>query len=139
MSLATAVNKSPSGFGPCANTPSTSSTLAPVANVWRILAGGLPGSIRMAHFSPAAAQYAEIAELALPDDAVSTPFNPDSSASAATIAPARSLNAPLGFNPSYLKYTCFSPSDGPIRRDGKSGVSPSPNDGIGVVTGKTAR
>lgn len=93
-----------------------------MATVWRSLASGLPGSIKIRQPRPAAAQYAAIAELALPDDAVRIRSAPESKASAAANAPARSLKAPLGFNPSCLKYKFAKPRLPPSRLERISGV-----------------
>src|SRR5439155_20828279 len=89
---------------------------------------------------PQRAAYAEADALVLPVEAHNSVCAPASRAFAVATAMPRSLNDPLGLRPSYLKYNCPRPIEGPIRADRTSGVDPSPSVTLGVaaVTGRWA-
>ena len=75
-----------------------------------------------------------------PVEAQITPSAPASTAFETATAIPRSLKLPVGFIPSNLKWRSI-PSCGPIRREGISGVPPSPSESTGVSgpTGSRSR
>src|SRR5579871_6961631 len=76
---------------------------------------------------PAAAEYAASAAPVLPLDVAMIRRLPWASASETATTPKRSLYEPDGFVVSSLKYSSGMPALGPIERDLRSGVFPSPN------------
>ena len=76
----------------------------------------------------------------LPVEAQTAWVAPSSSALETAIVMPRSLNEPVGFSPSYLRYTS-RPVSADSRGAGTSGVEPSPSDTTGVasVTGSRSR
>jgi len=90
---------------------------------------------------PAAAPYAAADAEVLPVDAQTMALAPASAAFATATTMPRSLNEPVGFWPSTLRYRSPSPSADPRRRACTSGVKPSPSvsGGVASVTGRNRR
>ena len=122
--------------------PRTATTRAPNTSAWSSLPTAiLPAGSTTTHSRPAAAAYAAADAEVLPVEAQITLRAPSSSAFATAITMPRSLNEPVGFWPSILRWRLRSPSDSPSRRAWTSGVAPSPRltTGVASLTGRKAR
>src|SRR5579864_8690754 len=107
--------------------PLTLTTVAPCTLAWT----SLPDAIRPCGTTttvrrPKRPPYAAADALVLPVDAQMIASLPAWMAAATATAMPRSLNEPVGFNPSSLKCSEARPRDGPIVSDSTHGVSPSP-------------
>ena len=91
--------------------------------------------------SPAAAPYAAAEAEVLPVEAQTIARAPASAALATARTMPRSLNEPVGFWPSTLRYRLARPSASPSRPARTSGVNPSPRvrAGVASVTGRNDR
>ena len=90
---------------------------------------------------PAWAPYAAADAEVLPVEAHTTALAPASTAFATATTMPRSLNEPVGFWPSTLRYRFGAPIAAPRRAACTSGVSPSPrvSGGVASVTGRNRR
>ena len=107
--------------------PSTARTRAPAAWAWSSFpAAILPAGSTTTTSSPAAAPYAAAEAEVLPVLAQTMERAPASSAFATAITMPRSLNDPVGFVPSNLRWRFGIPQAAPSRSAWTSGVAPSP-------------
>ena len=119
--------------------PSIVTTRAPYAIAWLIFPGAtLPCGTSTTVSRPVAAPNAAADALVFPVDAHSSLVIPRSIAFATATTIPRSLNEPVGLQPSSLKYSAPTPSSPSSRRDLTRGVSPSPivTEGVSPVTGR---
>ena len=119
--------------------PSTGTTVAPWATAWASFPLAIfPAGRTTMHATPARAAYAAAAADVLPVEAQAIARAPDSRALDTAMVMPRSLNEPVGFAPSYLRYTSRSTSS-ERRCAGMSGVSPSKRVMIGVASDTGSR
>ena len=121
--------------------PSIATTRAPQACACASLPSATaPLGITTEQRSPARAAYAAADAEVFPVDAHTTATAPSSTAFESARVMPRSLNEPVGFWPSSLRYRSM-PSCAPSLGACRSGVDPSPSETIGVdgVTGRRSR